>query len=77
MNRGLRCAGEEVILEYHHPEAQPPAQGFVARIISIMQVGARSPCMHATHGLKRAHGPFILGTWGFIDCFDGISFTDI
>ena len=32
------CAGEEVVLEYHHPEALPPESAFVVRVASILQV---------------------------------------
>ena len=33
-------AGEEVVLEYHHPEPFPPEGTFVARIASVLQVRA-------------------------------------
>ena len=31
-------SGEMVTLEYHHPEAFPPAKGFIVRIAGILQV---------------------------------------
>lgn len=31
-------SGAMVTLEYHHPEAFPPAKGFIVRIAGILQV---------------------------------------
>ena len=40
MNAVNGTAGEEVVLEYHHPEPSPPAGTFIARIASVLQVSA-------------------------------------
>jgi hypothetical protein len=36
--QGHVFSGETVTLEYHHPEAFPPAKGFIVRLAAILQV---------------------------------------
>ena len=38
--------GEEVVLEYHHPEPHPPKGTFVAGIASVLQVSASQMDIH-------------------------------